>query len=87
MASLVLALTIMNRALDGVPIPGIQGAIAALLEVVRTLRHVDENAQEFAYLREKVLLIDREIVKPLSDPTMRANVPQSLQTDIENLVR
>ncbi|KAG8940928.1 hypothetical protein FRC03_005007, partial [Tulasnella sp. 419] len=87
LASLVLALTVMNRALDGVPIPGIQGAITALLEVVRTLRHVDENAQEFAYLREKVLLIDREIVQPLSDPTMRANVPQSLQTDIENLVR
>ncbi|KIM77067.1 hypothetical protein PILCRDRAFT_12252 [Piloderma croceum F 1598] len=57
--ALKLALTVLEKTLDGVPIPGLKGAIGGFLEIAKTVEASIQNSEDILDLQEHIMKLTR----------------------------
>ncbi|KAG8918698.1 hypothetical protein FRC02_002162, partial [Tulasnella sp. 418] len=79
--ALITTLTIAKESLDGVPIPGLKAAVGGVLEVIRTIKKSESNAEEIEQLRLHVENLMNLVINPVKD----AKITDSLQARVTKL--
>ncbi|KAG8937611.1 hypothetical protein FRC03_008008 [Tulasnella sp. 419] len=65
--ALITTLTIAKESLDGVPVPGLKAAVGGVLEVIKTIKKSESNAEEIEQLRVHVENLMNLVINPVKD--------------------
>ncbi|KAG8916436.1 hypothetical protein FRC02_003948 [Tulasnella sp. 418] len=79
--ALITTLTIAKESLDGVPVPGLKAAVGGVLEIIKTIKKSESNAEEIEQLRLHVENLMNLVINPVKD----AKITDSLQVRIDKL--
>ncbi|KAG8943527.1 hypothetical protein FRC03_002441, partial [Tulasnella sp. 419] len=79
--ALITTLTIAKESLDGVPVPGLKAAVGGVLEIIKTIKKSESNAEEIEQLRLHVENLINLVINPVKD----AKITDSLQVRIDKL--
>ncbi|KAG8938463.1 hypothetical protein FRC03_007226, partial [Tulasnella sp. 419] len=69
-AALITSLTILKESLDGVPAPGLKGAVGGLLEVIKAIDKTKENAKDIESLSNHISQLNTTIVNSIKGRKM-----------------
>ncbi|KAF8313536.1 uncharacterized protein EI90DRAFT_3293277 [Cantharellus anzutake] len=78
-------LSIAEKTLDSVPVPGLKSAISGFLEVVNQLKQVSGNADAISQLENSVKFFNRSVSEPLEQYKGKGAVPPELAQAIDAL--
>ncbi|KAG6835593.1 hypothetical protein H0H93_016700 [Arthromyces matolae] len=78
-------LTILVATIDGIPAPGLKGALGGLLAIIRGVKLHNQNADALQELEAHLKQLIDAVLTPLKNAGSKA-LPQSLQDRITNLV-
>ncbi|PBK63484.1 WD40 repeat-like protein [Armillaria solidipes] len=83
--SLKLALTMAEKALDGLPIPGAKGTVSGILKLIENAEKVSSNTETLQLLQEHVQTLLENTLQPLALITEN-DMPEGLRNDVNRLV-
>ncbi|KAF8314855.1 uncharacterized protein EI90DRAFT_3022164 [Cantharellus anzutake] len=78
-------LSITEKTLDSIPVPGLKSAISGFLEVVNQLKQVSGNADAIGQLENSVEFFNQSVSEPLEQYKGKDAVPPELAQAIDTL--
>ncbi|PBK77602.1 WD40 repeat-like protein [Armillaria solidipes] len=82
---LKLALTLAEKALDGLPIPGVKGTVGGVLKLIENAERVSANTETLQLLQEHVQNLLEHTLQPLAQITEK-DIPEGLREDLNRFV-
>ncbi|KAG8958558.1 hypothetical protein FRC03_009018 [Tulasnella sp. 419] len=68
--ALVTTLTIVEKSLDGVPVPGLKTAVGGILEIIKAIKKSKSNAEDMDQLSKHLETLMESVINPVKDAKM-----------------
>ncbi|KAG8937977.1 hypothetical protein FRC03_007718, partial [Tulasnella sp. 419] len=68
--ALITTLTIAEKSLDGVPVPGLKAAVGGVLEIIKAFKKSQSNAEDLEQLRIHLESLMSSVIEPVKNAKM-----------------